>query len=333
MRVVRPLLLLGVIALLVAGCGKSSGDGAGLRDGDIAAIGSIHITRARFETMLDQARRAFKQQGRPFPKAGSREYAALKNQAVLVLVQAAQREIRAKEMGIVVTDKQVEARLDALKKQHFQGSDARYEKQIKAQGLTDEQVRADIKSTLINDAVFKQVTADVKVSDPDIHTYYQEHLENYQRPESREVRHILVKAKPLADEIYGKLRGGASFAALAKKHSTDGGTKDAGGKLTVARGQTVPEFDKTAFLLKTGEISKPVKTQYGWHVIEAIGKIKPKSTTPEKQVRDSIRDQLLQTKRNEAISDWVKETEKKLGGKVSYAAGFKPPKTATTASQ
>jgi foldase protein PrsA len=327
MRVVRPLLILAVFAALVTACG---GGGASPSGGDVAVVGSIHIPRARFEALLQQAKRSFKQQGRPFPKAGTREYATLKKNAVNVLVQAAQREIRAKEMGIEVSDKQVDAKLVEIKKQYFKGSDALYEKQLKAQGLTDEQVRADIRSQLINDAVFKRVTTGVKVTDKEIHAYYVGHATAYERPESREVRHILVKTKPQADDLYAQLKGGASFATLAKKHSLDGGSKDTGGKLTVARGETVPEFDKTAFALKTGELSKPVKTQYGWHLIEALGNIKPRAKTPEKQVRDSIRDQLLQTKKNEAISKWVKDTEKKLGGKVSYAAGFEPPKTSAT---
>ncbi len=357
MRAVRPLLVLCVFALLVAGCGDGGGSDGSLGSKDIAVVGSIHINRDRFDSLIEQAKRSFKQQGRPFPEAGSREYATLKYQAVNVLVSAAEREIRAKQMGIVITDEQVDKRLEEIKKQYFQGSDKKYEERLKDQGLSDEQVRADLKSQLINDAVFKSVTTGLTVKDDEIHSYYLGHLATYKSPESREVRHILIalnskgvgvsegsgtsgsnaqvdfaKSKPLADKVYAELKAGGNFTALAKKYSQDPGSKDTGGKLTVARGQTVPEFDATAFKLKTGELSKPVKTQYGYHLIEALGKIKPPSTTPEKQVRDSIREQLLQTKKNEAVSKWAKETEKKLAGKVRYAAGFKPP-ASTTPSQ
>jgi len=326
MRHLRALLLLCAFAILVAGCGGGGG-GSALGGDDVAVVGPIHIKRSRVDALLDQAKRSFKQQGRAFPKAGSQEYAALKNQAVTVLVQAAEREVRAKQMKIDVSDKDVEARLKQIKKQYFQGSDKRYEQQLKKQGLSDAQVRSDIKSQLIYEQVFKNVTAGVTVSDAEVHEYYLSHSQSYARPQSRDVRHILVKSKPLADKIYAQLKSGTSFAALAKKYSQDPGSKNTGGKLTVSRGQTVPQFDATAFSLKTNQISKPVKTQYGWHIIQALSSVHPPTATPEKQVRDSIRGQLLQTKKNEAIQAWVKDTDTKLKSQVKYAVGFKPPAT------
>ena len=76
----------------------------------------------------------------------------------------------------------------------------------------------------------------------------------------------------------------------------------------------MPEFDKMAFQLKTNELSKPVKTQYGWHIIQALGAIQPAKTTPEKQVADSIRQQLLQTKKNEEMTAWVDKIENEFCG-------------------
>ena len=94
------------------------------------------------------------------------------------------------------------------------------------------------------------------------------------------MRHILVKTKAQADSIYNQLKAGADFAALAKKYSQDPGSKDNGGKLTIIRGQTVAPFDTTAFLLSTNTISRPVKTQYGYHVIQPISAIKPAEDDP-----------------------------------------------------
>ena len=327
MRHLRALLLLGVLAILVAGCGGGGG-GSGLNDDDIAVVGSIHIKRSQYDDLLQRAKLGLKQQNRPFPKAGSQDYAALKNRAVALLVQAAEIETRAKEQfGIEITRKQVEARLKQIKAQYFQGSEKRYQQQLKKQGLTDEQIRADVKLQLIREEVFKKLTDGMKVGSDEVHEYYLQHSQSYAQPQSREVRHILVKSKPLADKIYAQLKGGASFAALAKKYSQDPGSKGTGGKLTVSRGQTVPQFDATAFSLKTKELSKPVKTQYGWHIIQALGKVRPPTATPEKQVRASIEQQLLQTKKNQANDDWVKETQEKLDGRVKYAVGFKPPPT------
>jgi foldase protein PrsA len=330
MRALRLLPILGAVAALAAGCG-GGGDGS-VSGSDIAVVDTIHITRSQYDALLDQAKRQYKQQGRPFPKAGTQDYAALKNQAVTVLVQQAEREVRAKQMGIDVSTDQVDARLKQIKAQYFQGSDKKYTDQLEKQGLSDAQVRADVKSQLIAEKVFANVTKGVAVNDADVHEYYLQHPQLYARPQSREVRHILVKSKLLADKIYSQLKGGASFATLAKKYSQDPGSKDTGGKLTVSRGQTVPPFDAKVFTLKTNEISRPVKTQYGWHVIQAIAAIKPATTTPEAQVKDSIKEQLLQTKKNEKMTSWVNDTEKKLKSKITYQAGYKPPERTSTTS-
>ena len=125
-------------------------------------------------------------------------------------------------------------------------------------------------------------------------------------------------------------KAGADFAALAKKHSEDTGSKANGGKLTISKGQTVAPFDQTAFLLKKNEISKPVKTEFGFHIIQPIGDVKEAKVTPLKEVEDSIRQQLAQTKKNEAMTKWVDELKKDYEDKVRYAVGFTPPPAATT---
>jgi parvulin-like peptidyl-prolyl isomerase len=320
-RFLLPVLL---AVALVAGCG--GGGGASLDKADVAVVGSQHIDKTRFDALMNQAKQSFKSQGRKFPKPGSQDYVTIKNQALTLLVQQAEREEKAKDMGVEVSDKDVEKRLQQIKKQYFGGSQKRYEQQLKKQGLSDEQVKRDIKAQLISEKVFNKVTGDVKVRDSEVHDYYVQHPQLYAQPQSRDVRHILVKKKPLADKIYAQLKGGAEFAKLAKQYSQDPGSKSQGGKLTVSKGQTVPQFDKVAFELKTNELSKPVHTQYGWHIIQALSNVKPRKTTPEKQVKESIKQQLIQQKKNEAMTSWVNDLTKGFckGDKVKYQVGYKP---------
>ena len=73
-----------------------------------------------------------------------------------------------------------------------------------------------------------------------------------------------------------------------------------------------------------------MKTQFGYHIIKALGPIKPAKTTPFKQVKESIRQQLLQQQKNEAMTKWVNKVKKDFAGKVHYQAGYAPPKTSTT---
>ncbi len=273
-----------------------------------------------------QACKSFKTQGRKCPKQGSTDYATIKNQAVTLLVQQAEREEKAADLGIKISDKDVQKRLDQIKKQYFGGSEKRYQQQLKKQGLSDAQVRQDIKAQLISEKVFNKVTTKVSVGDGEVHTYYTQHPQLYAQPQSRDVRHILVKNKALADRLYAQLKAGADFASLAKKYSQDPGSKTQGGKLTVSKGQTVPPFDKVAFSLKTGALSPPVHTQYGWHIIQALSAVHPRKTTPEKQVKDSIKQQLIQQKKNEAMTTWVNGLTKDFckGSKVKYQPDYTP---------
>ena len=84
------------------------------------------------------------------------------------------------------------------------------------------------------------------------------------------MRHILVKSKALADDIHGQLRSGGDFAALAKKHSTDSGSKDIGGKLTIRKGETVPPVREGRLRAERRRDLEAGQDAYGWHVIEAL---------------------------------------------------------------
>jgi parvulin-like peptidyl-prolyl isomerase len=315
------LLLCALVAVGLAGCG---GDEEVPADA-VAVVDGQQIARSDYEALLSQAKKSYKNQKREFPAAGSQEFQTLRNQAVQFLVQREQFEQEASDMDVDVTDKQIDARLEQIQKQYFGGDKKKYEKQLKEQGLSEKQVRNDIRAQIISEKIFEQVTKDVKVTDADIAAYYEKNKAQYSQPESRDVRHILVKTKKQADELYAQLQGGADFAALAKKYSEDTGSKANGGKLTISQGQTVAPFDKVAFQLKKNEISKPVKTEFGYHIIQPLSDEKAAKVTPLKDVKDSIRQQLGQTKKNEAMTKWVDELKKDYKDKVSYAAGFSPP--------
>jgi peptidyl-prolyl cis-trans isomerase D len=124
----------------------------------------------------------------------------------------------------------------------------------------------------------------VQVSDAQLHQMYEENLDNYRFPERAKVRHILIKtegkspqqaaeAKARAEDILKQLQHGADFAALAKKYSEDPGSADKGGELGwIVRGQTVKNFENTAFSLQPGQLSGLVQTEYGYHIIQVEAK-------------------------------------------------------------
>jgi len=331
MRNVKLIIALAAAAalLVLAGCGSGGGD-ASVPGDAIATLDGTEIPKADYDRALDQAKRGYQARQTPFPKPGAPEYEQLKNQAVAYLVQRAEFEKEADDLGIKLTDKQIQDRLAQIKKQYFQGDEKKYKAQLKKSGLTEAQVLEDVRAQVLSEELFKKVTAGVKVTQADIAKFYKEHPDQYQVPEQRDIAHILVKKKPLADQLYTQIEGGANFAALAKKYSQDPGSKSSGGKMTISRGQTVAPFDQTAFLLKNGQISHPVKTEFGYHIIKALGPVQPAQTTPlDTKTKASIKQQLEQQKKNEKMTKWVEDIRKKYEDDVVYQVGFAPPDTGT----
>lgn len=326
--------LAATVALVASACG-SGGDS--VPSGFVAIVDGTEISQDELDNLVDRARKGYEAQKQEFPKAGTPEFQNIQTQYVAYLVQREQFVQAAADLGVEVGEKDVDKAYDAFVKDRFDGKQKEFDKALKQQGLSDQDFRETLETSVLSQNIFDEVTKDVKVPDRDVLAYYTSNQAQYGTPESRDVRHILVaekgsdgqvdfeKSKAEADRIYAELTGGADFAELAKTSSQDPGSKDSGGKLTISRGQTVPEFDKVSFELKQGEISKPVKTQYGYHVIEALSAVQPAKTTPLDKVKASIRATLLQEKRNEAMKAWIEELRKDYEGKVSYAAGFEPP--------
>ncbi|HUH15519.1 MAG TPA: peptidylprolyl isomerase [Gaiellaceae bacterium] len=314
------------LVLGLAACGSGSDE---VPADAVAVVDGETIAKSDYDALIAQAKKSYTNQKREFPKAGSKEFQTLRDQAVQFLVQREQFEQEAADLDVEITEKQVDDRLEQIRKQYFGGDMKKYEAQLKEQGLSDAQVRNDIRAQIVSERIFEQVTRGVKVTDEEVEKYYADNKAQYSQPESREVRHILVKGKAQADDLHAQLLDGGNFEALAKKHSEDTGSKANGGKLTISKGQTVAPFDKTAFELKIDETSAPVKTEFGFHIIQALSATKPAKVTPLKDVKDSIKQQLEQTKKNEAMTKWVDELKKEYEDKVSYAVGFNPPPPAT----
>lgn len=155
-----------------------------------------------------------------------------------------------------VSDKEVTAEFEKQKKQ--MGSN--YQQTLAAQNMTEKSFKRSIKLNLLQEAALAD---GVKISEDDMKTYYDEMKKQVK------ASHILVADEKTAKEVKAKLDKGEDFAKLAQKYSTDTGSKAAGGELGwFGPDKMVPAFTKAAFSLKKGEISGPVKTKYGYHIIK-----------------------------------------------------------------
>jgi len=155
---------------------------------------------------------------------------------------------------------------------------------------------ADLKTQVIAEELLRQEIQKIEVNDTDAINYYTMHGEEFGEPEKIRVRHILVKGETEAISIAERLKKGENFAKLAQEYSIDPGTKDKGGELGFfSRGQMVPEFEEAAFVLKIGERSKPVKTSYGFHIIELEEK-KEATKKTFGEVKEEAKNMALQEK-------------------------------------
>lgn len=186
-----------------------------------------------------------------------------------------------------VSDKDIEKELDKIKEQV--GED--FDEVLKMQGLTEDSLKLDIKRSLLQDAA---ITEGIEVSEDEIKQYYERSKTEI------EARHILVEDEETAKKIKAKLDKGEDFAKLAKENSVDEGSAVEGGELgffTV--GSMVPEFEDKAFTMKVGEISEPVQSDFGFHIIELTDKKELKEDIGSlEENKEDIRRTLLERKIN-----------------------------------
>ena len=329
LRKLLPLLLLALAATLVAACGSSDSSKT-VPPGAVALVGEKAIEKADLDRLLAQAKTNYEAQKQEFPDVGTPQYETLKSTLLKGLVRQAQWEQAGAAMGVRVSEKEIDTQLAAFKQQYFQGDEKKFKAELDKQGLTVEQLHEQLRARLLSHKIYSAVIKKVKVTDSKIKAYYDNHKAQYLQPESREVRHILVKKRSLADELYAKLKNGADFAQLARKYTQDEASKADGGNFTAYKGKTVAPFDKFVFAAKKGDLSKPIKTEFGWHLIEVLSDVKPAAPQPLAEAKATISSTLLQQQQNEALKAWVKDAQSEY--EVTYAPGYAPASTGTTDS-
>jgi len=196
-----------------------------------------------------------------------------------------------------------------------------------------------------------KLRARTHVDDAALRAYYNSHIEEYKVQNRAHVEHILFKTigktdaevaeiRAKAQDVLNKAKKGANFEDLAKKFSEDDATKPKGGDLGwIVEGQTVPEFQQTAFSLPNDSISDLVKTQYGFHIIKVLDR-ETAHTKPFEEVRDAILPILLDEKVRQDANDIsnqmaaaVRQSNRQpleeLAKKFNLVLGEAPPASAT----
>ena len=342
--------LLAALALVGTACG-GSGDSESEKPtvpaGAVAVVGDETITQEQFDALYTSAVKQGTASGQAAPKKGSAEEKTLQQQVLQSLVQNAEIEQEAVAKGIKVDDAKLQEDLKAFKAQCCQDKQKAYDKYLKEQGLTEEQLLEQFTLRQQAQSLYDSITKDVKVTDEQAQKQYDKDKKTkFTTAESRKVAHILLDVAPKgkataadcakAEEVLAEVKANPNdWKALVKKYSADPGSKDTGGEYTITNDENWDaDFRKAAFALKnTGDITDPpVKSQFGCHIIKALGPVTAATTQPFADVKQQIIDELSQTKKNEAATKWFEGVQKSFEAKTAFAKGYSLPPQQTTST-
>lgn len=177
---------------------------------------------------------------------------------------------------------------------------------------------AEIEKNVLKQYVINQILTSVQVTDDEKRTFFEANKANFSNPPTANAKHILVDTEEKANEILAQIKAGeVTFEDAARAHSTCP-SKDQGGDLgTFGRGQMVPEFEAATFAMEVGDISDPVKTQFGYHIIKLEAKNEESIPTYE-EVADKVEKTLMFQKQGEVYQAKLNEVKAKFGDLVSY---------------
>jgi parvulin-like peptidyl-prolyl isomerase len=292
----------------------------------VAVVGARTVPIAGYDRLIRDAQRQYALRHKPFPQPGTKSYAKVRDTTLAYLVHTAEIEQEAAGMGVDVTPAEVTQALDALKASQFHGNEHAYTAARDAAGLTEADLRDNERVKLLSHELYEKVTSGATVGDQAVRDYYDLHAGDFYAPDSRTVRHVLVKTRPEAERVLEQLRAGASFERLERTVSLDEGP----GRflMPISKGDTVPGFENVAFKLKTGQVSaKPVRTSFGWHVVQALAPVRAGALLPFAAVQPGIRQQLVNKRRNQAMDRWLLAVQKLYCSgpeRVRYASAFEP---------
>lgn len=215
----------------------------------------------------------------------------------LILEKMLEMEVKAN--NIEITEKEIDA--EYAKMAEAYGGVEGLKNTLQMYGYTEDSIRKNLR---LNLSIEKLMEPLITVSDEEIASYFAENKEDFDVSEQVKASHILVATIEEADEVLSKLNSGESFEDLAKEFSLDTSNAGNGGDLGYfGKGVMVQPFEDVAFRLAVGEVSEPVETTFGYHIIKIFDKKAAEKATLE-GAKETITEVLKETKMTEAYQTW-----------------------------
>ncbi len=234
---------------------------------------------------------------------------------------------QANRLDIPVTDADIDTRLAKIETDV--GGKDELQKRLDVQHIALSDFRDNIRRGAKVDLLIEKVTAGLPdPTEAEIRAHFDAHRDEYTRAERALAQHILIApesdtehAKDVArakiDDLHAQLKNGADFGALAATHShCPSGQQDGGSLGWFSRGMMVPEFENAVFAMGNGDLSDPIQTQFGFHLIKKLD-AEPSAPADFDQARDSIRDFLRHHTRGEALTAYVSELREKADVQIA----------------
>lgn len=210
--------------------------------------------------------------------------------------------LEAQKQKIAVTDQEIQAELQKYYND-YGGQDA-FLQALTSSGFTLDDVKKDIALSM---KIRKLMEPRIAISDDELKAYFADNKASFAQEKQVKVSHILLDTREKADEIRKRLVNGEDFAKLAQENSTDTATRDDGGELGfIRKGEMVKEFEAAAFSLKVGQISDPVKTEFGYHIIKVL-EIKEAREASFEQSKDQVYEAVFEQKVETEYNTWLEE--------------------------
>ena len=288
-------LLAGVIVLIAAtsGIGKPS-----LPNDDLVAFVEDapdgEVTQEEFDLAVEQA--AARQQIREVPEPGTPQYDLLQETAMADLLLSRWVGGEAEDLGIEVSDREIDQELETIINEQF-GGEKQFDRFLEQSNFSDEDARERVRLQLLSQRIQQDVLGSEApdVPDQEVQDYYNENIEQFETPETRDVRTLLNPDEGEAQEALDTLSedsSPASWKKVTKQLSTDEATSGLGGlRQGVTAGQNEPQLDEAIFSAPEGQLVGPLETDAGFYVfqVDAINA----ATTQE--LDDQTRQQIEQT--------------------------------------
>jgi foldase protein PrsA len=231
-------------------------------------------------------------------------------------------EGEAEEQGIEVSDAEIKKSYEEQKKQSFP-KDEDFQKFLKTSGQTEQDILLQVKAELLANKISdKVVKGKGKVTDAQIKKFYDENKQRFSQPERRDLRVVLTKGRPKAEQAMRALRSGQTWKQVTKRFSIDQASKAQGGKLPAqAKGTLEKALDEAVFKSAKGKLSGPVKTPFGFYVFE-VTKISAATQQTLEQAKETIRQTLQSQNEQKALQDFSKQYSERWKERTDCREGY-----------